>query len=388
MIEITNKSSCCGCGACAAICGRKAIRMEPDGLGFLYPGVDKAKCVDCGLCNKVCAFIEYYERSENLSIPDVYAVRHKNMEELETSRSGAMFIAVSDWILNEGGVVYGAGYTDHFRVTHKRADKKEERDEFKGSKYVQSDTTMVFKQIFEDLKKGLYVLFTGTPCETSALRSYLSLQNAGISKLYICDLVCHGVPAPYYWRDYLTYIEKKEKKRIVDVNFRDKSISGWSGHDESFIFDDGGKRSYSHYSYVFSKKINFRLSCGICPFTNFVRPSDLTLADFWGWEKVIPTFNLDDKGVSLVLVNTSKGVELFDKIKDEVVYIKTNKEYCSQPNLQYPTKISACRDKFEMEYIRFGFLYVGRKYGNWGYKFYLRRTADKMKRIIKSCIKK
>lgn len=381
-INIINKSSCCGCGACAAVCGCKAIDMKPDGLGFAYPTVDMDRCVECGLCQMVCAFHEHYDRSLNFPNPDIYAVRNKNIAELETSRSGAMFTVVSDWILDAGGVVYGAGYTEHFRVVHKRAVTKAERNEFKGSKYVQSDMDTIFKQVLWDLKNGLYVLFTGTPCQTSALRSYLTLHQIKMNQLYVCDLVCHGVPSPYYWRDYLAYIEKECHKSIVEVNFRDKSIDGWNGHKESFRFDDGSKRGYSHYSYVFSKKINYRYSCGVCYFTNFIRPSDITLADFWGWEKVMPDLNRDDKGVSLVLINTCKGRWLFDMIKNGLDFVKTDSKHAMQPNLQYPTQLSPKRKHFEADYMKYGFIYVGKKYGDLGYAFKLRRLAQKVKKTI------
>ena len=137
MVNITDKSQCCGCTACANICAHEAITMEPDALGFLYPKVDESKCVDCGLCDKVCAFNDNYDKSLNLPSPDVYGARHKDMDEVMKSRSGATFVAISDYILDNGGVVYGVGYKEHFRVAHKRATTKEERDEFRGSKYVQ-----------------------------------------------------------------------------------------------------------------------------------------------------------------------------------------------------------------------------------------------------------
>ncbi len=198
--------------------------MQPDDLGFLYPTVDTEKCNDCGLCEKVCAFNPGYSKEENLKTPLVYAVRHKNIREIETSRSGAVFIALSDWVLNNGGVVYGAGYTDHFRVVHKRAKTKQERDEFKGSKYVQSDMSDVFKQVKVDLKAGLKVLFSGTPCQTSGLRA--SLLKTDMTNLYLCDIVCHGVPSPRFWKDYLAFIEKKQKDTAIKVDFRDKNQGG------------------------------------------------------------------------------------------------------------------------------------------------------------------
>ena len=239
MIQITDKSDCCGCTACASICAHDAITMKPDPLGFLYPVVDISKCVDCGLCEKVCQFNNHYDTSLNLEKPIAYAARHKDMDKIMKSRSGAAFIAISDYILEKGGVVYGAGYKDHFRVAHKRATTKEERDEFRGSKYVQSDLTGVFKQVKEDLKRGLTVLFSGTPCQTSGLSSYIGRRLR--ENLFLVDIVCHGVPGPYIWRDYLAYIEKKHGSRVVKVNFRDKEIYGWKAHKETFEFVGGGE---------------------------------------------------------------------------------------------------------------------------------------------------
>lgn len=237
MIHIQNPKDCCGCTACASICAHDAITMEPDALGFLYPKVDESKCIDCGLCEKVCQFNDHYDTSLNLPQPDVYGARHKNMQEVETSRSGAAFIAISDWILAHGGVVYGAAYTDHFRVVHKRATTKEERNEFKGSKYVQSDLTDVFRQVKKDLKEGRIVLFSGTPCQTSGINAYVGRRLR--ENLYLVDIICHGVPSPYIWRDFIAYLEKKQGDEIVWVNFRDKQQFGWAAHHETFKFKHG-----------------------------------------------------------------------------------------------------------------------------------------------------
>lgn len=240
MIQITDPADCCGCTACASICAHEAITMKPDALGFLYPEAEKDKCVDCGLCDQVCAFHDHYDTSLNLPQPLAYAARHKDMAEVETSRSGAAFIAISDYILEQGGVVYGAGYADHFRVVHKRATTKEERNEFKGSKYVQSDMNTVFRQVKQDLRDGLTVLFSGTPCQTAGLHSYVGKRLR--EQLLLVDIVCHGVPSPYVWRDYLAYLEKKQGSPIVWVNFRDKQLFGWNSHRETFKFKSGGAR--------------------------------------------------------------------------------------------------------------------------------------------------
>lgn len=224
MIQIKDKADCCGCTACASRCPKNAITMEPDTLGFKYPKVDLDKCIDCGLCEKVCAFNDNYDKSLNLKEPEIYAARHKDIHEIETSRSGAAFIAISDYILENGGIVYGVGYKDHFRVAHKRATTKEERNEFKGSKYVQSDLDGIFRQVKEDLKQGNTVLFSGTPCQTAGLNSYIGKKFR--ENLVLVDIVCHGVPSPYIWQDYLTYLENKYKSKIIKVNFRDKSRIG------------------------------------------------------------------------------------------------------------------------------------------------------------------
>lgn len=381
MIQITNKADCCGCTACASVCAHHAISMEPDAMGFLYPKVDTDKCTECGLCEKVCAFNPNYDRSLNLPEPQIYAARHKDIHEIETSRSGAAFIAISDYVLEQGGVVYGAGYTDHFRVVHKRATNKEERNEFKGSKYVQSDLRDIFPQVKADLKQGLTVLFSGTPCQTAGLASYIGKRLR--EKLILVDIVCHGVPAPYIWRDYLVYLEKKYKQPIVEVNFRDKSRVGWNGHIESFVFQDGSKKEFNTYTYLFYRHIMLRPSCSKCHYTNFNRPSDFTLADYWGWEKLSPDFNKDNKGCSLLLVNTEKGRHFLKYISIDLNLIVSNKILCLQPNLQTPSKPSDKSSLFEYLYIKHGFKKVAQKFSDLNYKSNIKKIIRKILKAIR-----
>lgn len=382
MINITNKADCCGCTACASICPHKAITMKPDSLGFLYPEVDTDKCTDCGLCEKVCSFNPNYDKSLNFDKPEAYGARHKDIKEVETSRSGATFIAISDWILEQGGVVYGVGYKDHFRVAHKRAVTKEQRNEFKGSKYVQSDLGDIFLQVKKDLRDGKIVLFSGTPCQTSGLNSFIGKKYR--QNLYLVDIVCHGVPSPYIWRDYISYYERKYKRRIVFVDFRDKKDYGWRSHKETFILENGLKISPKchPYSTLFCNTIMYRQSCGNCHFCNITRPSDITIADFWGWEKTNPEFNKDDRGVSLLLINTEKGKELFETINEKLYTFQAKLEDCLQPNLKQPSKLHPSSSEFTKDYEKYGFKYIIHRYTDLAIskqiRIFIRRLKNKL----------
>jgi coenzyme F420-reducing hydrogenase beta subunit len=379
MIKINKPSDCCGCTACASICTHDAIRMLPDSMGFLYPKVDEDKCVDCGLCERVCQFNDNYDKSLNLDKPVAYAARHKDIKEIMKSRSGAAFVAVSDFILEQGGIVYGVGFKDHFRVAHKRAMTKEERDEFRGSKYVQSDLTGIFAQIKEDLKNGLTVLFSGTPCQTSGLNSFVGKKLR--DNLFLMDIVCNGVPGPFLWRDYLDYLENKQGARISCVNFRDKDLYGWKAHHETFIFSD--KQQKESFDFLFYQSIMFRYSCSNCHFSNLQRPSDITIADYWGWERTAPTFNADDKGCSLVLCNTEKGLKLFELVKEDMHTIPAELANVMQNHLLHSSSIHPYRMEFEKYYAERGFEYACKRCGLMGWRYVYNRFRKEVVATIR-----
>lgn len=377
MINILKKENCCGCTACSAICPHNAIAMVRDALGFVYPKVDMLKCVDCGLCDKVCAFHTNYNNIYGICQPTAYAVRHKDVKELFASQSGAAFVALSDYILEKGGVVYGAGYAEFFRVIHKRVTTKKERDELRGSKYVQSDMSGIFAQVNKDLIDGLIVLFSGTPCQTAALISFIDKKFR--DSLILVDIICHGVSGPYVWRDYLNYLEVKEKKKLIKVNFRDKNLGGWRGGVESFTFANGETRTYSFRFYT---SIVVRQSCNVCFFANLQRVSDLTIGDYWGVEKSVAAhMGNDDIGCSLLLVNTKRGEYLFSEIDNRIDWIKVPLAECMQPQLQYPLSINPKRLAFEKDYSIFGFERTMKKYGLLGWRKQLRDKIKKIKKI-------
>ena len=386
MIKITDKNQCCGCTACANVCAHEAITMEPDALGFLYPKVDESKCVDCGLCDKVCAFNDNYDKSLNLPSPDVYGARHKDMDEVMKSRSGATFVAISDYILDNGEVVYGVGYKDHFRVAHKRATTRIERDEFRGSKYVQSDLTGIFKQVKEDLKNGLTVLFSGTGCQCAGLNAYIGKKLR--ENLILVDIVCHSVPGPYLWSDYLNYLEYKHKGSIVSFNFRNKKKYGWRSHIETYVLDNGKEYSSKVFTNLFASCLVLRPSCSKCHFCNTTRPSDITLADFWDRGHNFPDINKDNKGESLLLINTEKGRAMFDVIKDKLDYFQTTTDKVMQTHLREPSKIHPQAKQFADYYEKYGFEQTMKHFGFIGWRFQMKQLKKKITQIIKKAIRK
>ena len=380
MIEIKNKSDCCGCTACYNICPKDAISMANDELGFLYPVVDNTKCINCHLCEHVCSFNSHYDTSLNFAEPICYGARHKNISEVRTSRSGGVFISLSNWIIKNNGTVYGAAFDENYNVLHKRATDKKELDEFKGSKYVQSNLDQIFKQVKNDLTNGLFVLFSGTPCQTAGLNSYIGKHLR--KNLFLIDIVCHGVPSPAIWKDNLDYINKKVNDRIIAVNFRDKEKFGWKAHKETYLLTNGAKYVSTIFTKAFYKHIMLRDSCEKCFYTNLHRPSDITLADFWRWERSNKNFNKDNLGCSLILVNTPKGKLLFDNVSDDLIFYPVS-DYM-QPHLISPTKFNPKRKDFINDYCMYGFEYTMRKYECLGFKATVRTLISDLKhKIIK-----
>lgn len=375
---LTEKKNCCGCSACEAVCPKGAITMVADKEGFLYPDINHSICVECGLCKNVCEFNEDYNKSNILEKPIVLGVKHKELKERMTSRSGGMFAAVAEQIIFNKGSVYGAVLAEDFSVEHQRAGDKESWRKFKSSKYVQSNMKQMFPKVKKDLEDGKDVLFSGTPCQVAGLKSYLNRKNIDQKNLICCDIVCHGVPSPLIWKEYVQFFQKKYHNKIEKFIFRDKDF-GWGAHMESLVLNNGKKISQRYYTELFYRHIMLRPSCEICPFTNTKRQADITLADFWGIDKVAPEFD-DDKGVSLIFLNTEKGIAVFDMVKEKLETKKFNLEDCMQNNLIRPTEFSKDRNMFWADYEKNGFPFVMKKYAGYTWK---KRIKKKVKKILK-----
>lgn len=384
MIRITDKSQCCGCTACYAVCPYDAIQMHPDALGFKYPYVDIEKCVDCRLCEKVCDFQSAHGRLELTPDTYAYAVRHQKLSEVEASASGAVFAALSDMILQQKGVIYGAAFNKDFAVSHDRAETREARDRFRRSKYVQSDMGDIFSRVRQDLQEGRIVLFSGTPCQCAGLKRYIG--GALCNRLYLIDLVCHGVPGPEVWKQYLEWQQRQAGSKVISVKFRDKTF-GWRAHKESYDFPTG-KAVSSSYTYLFYKHLTLRESCGVCPYSSLRRSSDITIADYWTKDKSVPDFASDDKGCSLVLCNSDKGRQLFEASKDHLSVQRTDIEDCLQPNLTAPSELPRQRCSFEKDFSAKGIEYVMKRYGDRGWRYKVYKYAVNLYQMIRQSLRK
>lgn len=316
MAQLCGHDSCAGCGACANRCPRGCIRMEPDGEGFLYPRIDTERCVECGLCEKACPVLGFRMESGDYG---TFAVHNRDENIVRASSSGGVFTALAKYTIGRGGAVYGAGFRDDWTVAHLRVDQLEQIPALQGSKYLQSDMGTAYAQAKRDLKNGLPVLFSGTPCQVAGLRQYLGREY---DNLLCVDIICHSVPSPQVWRRCLQSIGIP-----AAVNFRDKRES-WQGYYLSVSLDDGREvlvRGHENrYMRAFIQGLSTRPSCYGCRFKGANRGSDLTLGDFWGIETVCPGA-LHRSGTSLVLVQSERGRRVFDAVSGSLEIRQTDR---------------------------------------------------------------
>lgn len=310
MIQITDKSACCGCTACSNACPKKCISMQPDEEGFLYPVTDAESCIDCGLCEKVCPMISMQQvRKTN---DTGYIVRNKEKEILMSSSSGGFFSALCRHVIQQNGIVCGAVFDSEWNVEHVLAETYEECRKFRGSKYVQSDLKDLFQQIRNLLSEGRLVCFSGTPCQVAGLNSYL---RKPYSNLILVDFVCHGVPSPKLWDAYLA---EKDRKHITGISFRSKN-HGYQFSGMKLEYEDGrtyfGTARIDMMLKTFFSHIALRRTCYSCPFKTADRVSDFTVFDSWHAGELLGIHD-DDYGYTSVLVRGENAAGIMEALKD------------------------------------------------------------------------
>lgn len=382
-----NPSDCFGCKACKNICNHNAISFKTDNEGFDYPILDQIKCINCNLCTSVCP-IEHFSKTKQINEPIVIACQNKNKKELSVSSSGGLFTLIAKHIISQGGSVYGAAFETTLKVKHIRINKIEELEQLRGSKYVQSDINDTFKQVKKDLQSNIKVYFVGTPCQISGLKLYLRKEYPN---LITTDLICHGVPSQKAFDTCLNQLNKKYHSTINQYKFRDKNINGWSCWGSSSSFKKGHKikniiydKNMKLYFNGFITGDMMRYCCYECPFTTTNRTGDLTLADYWSINKYHPNFPNISQGVSLLLINSHKGENIWHEIKEQTNFLISNIQYASQCNHNLTQTTPLNKEERSISYN----LYFN-DYKKFTKKYYPKKEfIEALKQFIKYYIKK
>ena len=388
MIDLcSDKSTCCGCGACKIVCPNLAISMESDEYGYIYPNIDKELCVECHKCEEICAFKN--AKSLNKKPIQCYLGINTNTKDLYKSASGGTFSAIAKYILDDNGVVIGCTWNDELKPKHIVVDNYKALYKLQGSKYVQSDTEGIYEETKLLLRENRKVFFTGTPCQIAELKEYLEKDY---DELLTADIICHGVPNLEFFISYKKWFENRKKCKILNVNFRDKDRLGW-GSVGSITYQKNNKIkkqtilcNEDPYYYLFEYGYILRESCYSCKYACSERKGDLTLGDFWGVHKYFPELDIS-MGISAILVNTYKGKKVIEQLSDYIRVIPTRYEYIEDNNdrLKHPIKKPKERKIWLKYWKTDGFDLVAKEFYKQKIKVIL---SSKIKRRIPNGLKK
>ncbi len=350
------EKNCVGCGVCQTACRQDAIRIIKDDKGFLKSFIDEQKCIQCKACYKVCPAINEIKTSAPIA---TYAFKAPDRLR-KNSTSGGAFAALAERVIKKGGSVYGASLDGDFKLCHKRIDKAGDLSLLQGTKYIQSDISAVFKALKEDLLGGIPILFSGTPCQVAAVKTFAEKEGLNKENLYLCDIICHGVPSPKVFADYIGWLHEKED--FKKYFFRNKSIS-WRGDSSAVETADArvlhNQNTSAFMNLYYSNNITSD-ACFACKYAKAERVGDITISDFWGIEKSNPAFE-DALGVSMVLINSPKGEKLFEQVEGA----KEPADFCAakQPQLHHPAEKPDEYEAFWQTYKKEGFPYAAKNFG-------------------------
>lgn len=318
-MDLCDIENCTGCEACYNVCPKNAISFKKNKYGFGYPVINDNKCINCGICNKSCPQINAINREKT---KEVYASLAIDDKVRNFSSSGGIFTLISEYILKNNGIVFGAALTENLTVKHIYVDKKEDLYKLRGSKYVQSNIGQTYKKAKDYLLDNRPVLFSGTPCQIAGIISFLgSIANHPL--FFTVDLLCHGVPSPKVFSKYITDTEKQHNKVIRNVTFKSKT-PGWKNYGMIVYFNDETKiLNKRDYLNGFLSDFFLRESCYNCQYIGFDRVSDMTIGDYWGYKESNSKYiEDDDRGISAILINTQKGKKIFNRIKKRMAFEK------------------------------------------------------------------
>ena len=340
--------NCTGCRACVSICPKKCIVMKEDREGFFFPMINITECMQCNLCDKVCPVLHMPKINRETI---AYAMKNCDENVRKRSTSGGIFFLLAEYVLDRGGIIWGAAYDSDFSVRHIAVVDRKELSLLQGAKYVQSLIGTSFQEVKRELQKGCIVLFSGTPCQCAGLKSFLGKEY---ENLITVDMVCHGVPSPKVWQAYIDYRSQKENagKRPVKINMRSKA-SGWSHYGYSTEFDYGNSKisriqnSRDLFMKAFVGNICLRSSCSACIAKGVDRCTDFTLGDYWGIWNQHPELD-DNKGTSVVFVHSQKGREILNQVRENTEYLEVDIKdaYRENGSMVYSSAMHAEREDF------------------------------------------
>lgn len=309
-MQLCDSIDCTGCAACFNSCAHDAILMIADREGFLHPEINEANCVNCGMCRRSCPVINGVR--DNHYFKNVFACWTKDSLLRKESTSGGAFTELAKCVIKNSGIVFGAALLENRVVRHIKVDTIEGLGKLRGSKYVQSEVSTTYKDVKTCLTRGRQVLYVGTPCQIAGLYAFLGERFVGM--LFTIDLVCHGVPSPLVFSRYVEWLEQKFNGVLTEINFRHKHPD-WYWYSMSARFSTGSVYRCQNwadpYSRGFLRDYFNRPSCHKCLFANTNRIADITLSDFWGYESKSREDRDDGKGISMCMVNSDNGKNLF-----------------------------------------------------------------------------
>lgn len=358
--DTKNKAECCGCTACLNACPTSAITMEEDEEGFYYPHINENTCIHCNLCRKVCSWSN--PSFPNNANPITLASILKNKVEREQSTSGGAFYSVARWVISQNGVVFGAAFDEDLQLHHYSAQTITDVQKLRGSKYIQSNLGEIFKEVKKQLLNDRWCFFSGTGCQVAGLKAYLGKEYV---KLITADLVCHGVPSQSFFNEHISYLENRYNDKVIAYYFRDNKHGIGC---EICEFKNRRKLvnptyELSPYLYSFMYGMVLRPSCYGCIYAHIPRQGDISLADFWGVGKILPKIERSS-GVSLVLLNTDKAMNIWEQVKEDMCYSVSNIDDAIRcnGNLIHSTNKPRLRDYVFKEIKKHGYEYVASHY--------------------------
>ncbi|HAG10959.1 MAG TPA: hypothetical protein DCK76_06165 [Desulfotomaculum sp.] len=363
---LCNDDSCTGCGTCVNICPKDCIYVQYDKNGFLMPYINDKECIRCGRCDDICPILNTVERG-NYAEPVCYAGWNKDEKVRQYSTSGGIFSALAEYVFSLGGIVCGVVLDHDLRPYHTVATCMNEINKMRGSKYLQSDTKLIFRRVKEALLLNKYVLFSGCPCQVVGLYAFLRDRNKEYDRLITCEVICHGVPSTKVFSWYKTYLEEKAGSPIINVNFRSKKY-GWQTVAIGLHYLNSKKEtikaSNSLFFRAFYSSLIVRESCTECLYASLPRNADITIGDYW--HAVVQNYSNKNrkKGISLILVNNSKAVNIISALQDKIFFepITLQDATADNTNINSLEAINPKRNDFLREFSSSNINYMMNKY--------------------------